>query len=330
MSRDREPVLIVHGGAWDIPAKLHPAHLAGMRAGLSAGRRILEKGGSALDAIEAAVRVMEEDPVFDAGRGSCLNTDGSVEMDASIMDGRDRSAGAVAALRNFLHPTSVARRVMEETEHILLAGEGAVAFARRAGFEPVDSMDLLTEREQERLRELRKDRGFRTPHAFGAEREDGGEGDSAKRGTADSEDEVGGSAKRGTVGAVARDVRGDIAAATSTGGTPKKIPGRVGDSALIGCGTFADNKAGGVSATGWGESIIRVGTARTVIDRLRDGDSAEAAARFAVDELAGQTEKGLGGVIVVDARGDHAAIFNTPNMARGWWTPGMAEPFTAV
>jgi beta-aspartyl-peptidase (threonine type) len=221
----------------------------------------------------------------------------------------------VAALRNFLHPTSVARRVMEETEHILLAGEGAVAFARRAGFEPVDSMELLTEREQERLRELRKDLGFRTPYAFGAERRDGGE---SKPG------------KRGTVGAVALDCHGDIAAATSTGGTPKKIPGRVGDSALIGCGTFADNRAGGVSATGWGESIMRTGTARTVIERLRAGDGAEAAARFAVGELSRQTDKGLGGVIVIDASGEYAAVFNTPNMARGWWMPKMAEPFVAI
>jgi beta-aspartyl-peptidase (threonine type) len=315
MTAGRDPVLIVHGGAWDIPAKLHAAHRAGMLAGLAAGRQVLEQGGSALDAVEAAVRVMEEDPVFDAGRGSCLNTDGSVEMDASIMDGRDLSAGAVAALRNFLHPTSVARRVMEETEHILLAGEGAVAFARSAGFEPVDSMELLTEREQERLRALRRDHGFRTPHAFGAEREDG---------------DVGGSTKRGTVGAVARDCRGDIAAATSTGGTPKKIPGRVGDSALIGSGTFADNRAGGVSATGWGESIIRTGTARTVIERLQAGDSADDAARFAVAELGRLEEKGLGGVIVIDSKGAFAAEYNTPNMARAWWTPGMAEPFVAV
>jgi len=310
MSKERDPVLLVHGGAWDIPEELHPAHRAGMLAGLAEGRRILAGGGPALDAVEAAVSVMEEDPVFDAGRGSCLNTDGSVEMDASIMDGRDLSAGAVAALRNFLHPIRVARRVMEETEHILLAGDGAAAFARRAGFEPVDSMELLTEREQERLRELRKDQGFRTRYAFGAERED--------------------DAKRGTVGAVALDRCGDIAAATSSGGTPKKIPGRVGDSALIGCGTFADNRAGGVSSTGWGESIIRTGMARTVIERLRAGDGAVAAARFAVAELGRQKEKGLGGVIVIDVRGGHAAVFNTPNMARAWWTPGMAEPFAAV
>jgi beta-aspartyl-peptidase (threonine type) len=131
------------------------------------------------------------------------------------------------------------------------------------------------------------------------------------------------------VGAVARDRSGGIAAATSTGGTPKKIPGRVGDSALIGCSTYADDRAGGVSVTGWGESIIRTGTARTVIERLRAGDDPETAAAFAVDELS-RMVKGLGGVIVVGADGRFAAHFNTPCMARGWWTPAMDEPFLSV
>ncbi len=312
MAEHCEPVLIVHGGAWDIPAAQHEAHLDGMGAALASGRRVLEGGGSALDAVEATLSIMEEDPTFDAGRGSCLNTDGSVEMDASIMDGRDLSAGAVAALRNFLHPIRIARQVMERTEHVLLAGEGAATFARQAGFEPVDPMVLLTEREQERLRALRKDEGFRTPYAFGRERDDGSD-----------------QARRGTVGAVARDRRRDIAAATSTGGTPKKIPGRVGDSPLIGCGTYADNRAGGVSVTGWGESIIRVGTARTVIDHLRAGRSAEEAAKLALGELGGQI-KGLGGVIVIDSAGRLAAPYNTPQMARGWWRSGMDAPFVAI
>ncbi len=314
MTEQCKPVLIVHGGAWEIPASRRQAHLDGMRAAVSAARPFLEGDGSAVDAVEAAVAAMEEDPTFDAGRGSCLNTDGSVEMDASIMDGRDLAAGAVAALRNFLHPVGIARKVMEETEHILLAGEGAAAFGRSAGFEPIDSMELLTERERERLRELRKDTGFRTPYAFGRERNE---------------------RKKGTVGAVARDRRGDIAAATSTGGTPKKIPGRVGDSCLIGCGTYADSRVGGVSATGWGESIIRCGTARTAIDALRagernsSGNRAEAAAKHAIEELSRQA-KGLGGVIVISARGEYAAVYNTPCMARGWWEPAMAEPFLAV
>jgi len=312
MAERCKPVLIVHGGAWDIPSAQHAAHLDGIGAALAEGRRLLEEGASALDAVEAALSIMEEDPTFDAGRGSCLNTDGSVEMDASIMDGRDLSTGAVAALRNFLHPVRIARQVMERTEHVLLAGEGAALFARQAGFEPVDPMVLLTEREQERLRELRKDDGFRAPHAFGRERNDDPHGD-----------------KKGTVGAVARDARGDIAAATSTGGTPKKIPGRVGDSPLIGCGTFADNRAGGVSVTGWGESIIRMGTARTVIEHLRAGRSAEEAADAALRELAGQV-KGLGGVIVIDSAGRNAAHYNTPQMARGWWREGMDTPYVAI
>ena len=317
MTGGTEPLIIVHGGAWDIPEAQHEAHCTGVAAALAAGRSLLEGGGSALDAVEATLVVMEEDPTFDAGRGSCLNTDGSVEMDASIMDGRDLSAGAVAALRNFLHPISIARCVMTETEHILLAGAGAGAFARANRFEPVDPMELLTDREQERLRLLRADADFKTPYAFGRSRDgEDGEEDSSP-------------GKRGTVGAVARDGDGNIAAATSTGGTPKKIPGRVGDSPLIGCGTFADNRAGGVSATGWGESIIRCGTARTVIEALRSGRNAAESAALAVAEL-GRQVKGLGGVIVLGAAGDLAADYNTPSMARGWWKPGMAGPFVAV
>lgn len=317
------PSLVVHGGAWDIPVAVHGDHLRGVRAALDAGSRILARGGTAIDAVETSVAAMEDDLTFDAGRGSFLNTDGSVEMDAGIMDGRTMAAGAVAALRNFLNPIRVARRVMEETEHILLAGEGAAAFAERTGFEPVASEELLTEREKARLRELMADPGFRTPHAFTRLQKGPGGG---KRGDRDSTGEDG---KRGTVGAAARDVNGNIAAATSTGGTPRKIPGRVGDAALIGSGTFADNRAGGVSCTGWGESIIRAGTARTAIDRLRAGESAEAAAGFAVVDLERLT-KGLGGLIVVDTDGRTAAVYNTPFMARGWWEPGLAAPHVLI
>ena len=325
MSSTPKPILLVHGGAWAIPEHEHQAHLAGMRAGLGVGWNALSKGASALDAVEESLAVMEDDPTFDAGRGSCLNTDGSVEMDASIMDGRDRSAGGVAVLRNFQHPIRIARRVMERTEHVLLAGEGASAFARAEGFEPVDSMELLTVREQERLARLQADPAFRTPYAFGEER------------SVPDEPELAGTpsgtrplpAKGGTVGAVAIDCQGDVAAGTSTGGTPKKIPGRVGDSCQIGCGTFADNRYGAVSVTGWGESIIKAGTARTVIERLRAGDLPEEAAAVALQDLS-ELVRGLGGVIVVDHLGRYAACFNTPCMARGWWLSGMQAPWVGI
>ncbi|MFO7891122.1 MAG: isoaspartyl peptidase/L-asparaginase [bacterium] len=302
MSKKRS-VLVVHGGAWDIPDNLQAAHLQGMGKALNKGWMCLSHCGSALDAVEETVAVMEDDPVFDAGKGSVLNTDGSVEMDASIMDGKRLEAGAVAALRNFTNPVRISRKILEKTEHILLAGKGCEAFALKQGFKKVPVEDLLTERELLRLKELKKNQQYKTEHSF--------------------------SKKRGTVGAVAVDMNGDIAAATSTGGTPKKIPGRVGDTPIIGCGTYAENGVGCVSCTGWGESIMKTMLARETAEKMRAGNSAQVSAEYAVTLLQERC-KGLAGIICIDGKGRIGIYFNTPKMARGYMSFENEKPVVKI
>ena len=207
------------------------------------------------------------------------------------MDGKNLEAGGVAALRNFPNPVKVARKVMEETDHVLLAGEGCEAFARKMGFQPVPIKTLLTSRELKRLEALMGDNAYIAPYSFGE--------------------------KRGTVGAVAIDREGNIAAATSTGGTPKKIPGRVGDSPLIGCGTYAENGVGGVSCTGWGEAIIKTMLARRISDAMAEGNGAQAAVEYGI-QLLNQKVHGLGGAICIDSKGNIGIAFNTPRMARAY------------
>ena len=285
--------LALHGGAWNIPDGAVDAHRRGLVTPLTEGFEALGKGASALDVVELAVRALEDDPTFNAGRGSHLNSAGELQMDASIMEGTKRRAGAVAAIGGVRHPVSVARRVMEDSPHVLLVGAGAKMFARRAGVELCTTRSLLVGRELERFERIRAgDRGLVamefSPHAK----------------------------RHGTVGAVALDRRGRVASATSTGGTQDKAPGRVGDSAIIGCGTYADNRRGAASCTGWGEPILRAVLAKTAVDGLSGGRSAEAASRAAIRELARLS--GLGGVILVGLRGRVAASFNTPRMARGF------------
>ncbi len=283
-----QPKLIVHGGAWNIPDAYHADHLAGVRRAAEVVYPQLLAGVSALDAVEAAVRVLEDDPTFDAGRGAFLNEAGEIELDAIIIDGQSLEFGAVAALQNVLHPVSVARRVLDRTEHCLLVGAGALAFARAVGFEELPPEALLTARELDFYRQLRNDPHFRTHHPF---RE--GPGD--------------------TVGAVALDRAGNIAAATSTGGTARKLRGRVGDCPIIGAGAFADNELGAVSATGWGESIMKVLLSKTVADAFAT-HPAMAAAQKGIDLLARKVN-GLGGVIGINAAGEYAYANNTPYMA---------------
>ena len=295
--------LAVHGGAWDIPDTLEQVHLKGMRSALSKGWEYLSQSGSALDAVEEAVFIMENDPVFDAGKGSVLNTDGSVEMDASIMDGKTLNAGAVAALRNFSNPIRISRKIMEKTEHILLAGKGCEEFALKQGFKKVPVEDLLTERELLRLKELRKNQKYKTENSF--------------------------SKKKGTVGAVAVDINGNIAAATSTGGTPKKIPGRVGDTPIIGCGTYAENGVGGVSCTGWGESIMKTMLAKETAEQMRSGSSAQEAVEYAINLLHNRCD-GLAGIICIDSKNGVGIYFNTPKMARGYMSSAQKEPVVEI
>src|SRR5882762_2208904 len=231
----RVPTIIVHGGAGadlsDAPDELRH----GVRAAALAGWQVLASGGAALDAVESAVRVLEDHPRFNAGRGSVLTADGTVEMDASIMEGDRLECGAVAAVARIANPITLARRILETHRHVLLAGPGAVEFARSSGIAECAAESLVTDRQ--RRRHVQRS-------ARGAAADGGTVNPAADGGT------VSPAADGGTVGAVALDRHGTVAAATSTGGTASKIPGRVGDSALIGCGTFADSSMGGVSCTG--------------------------------------------------------------------------------
>ena len=298
--------LIVHGGAWDIPEELLEPHRIGVRAALSVGWRILEEGGSAMDAVEKAINYLEDDPTFDAGRGSFVNALGEIELDASIMNGTAFRAGAVAAVRNIKNPISLARMVMDKSEHILLAGMGAVRFAREHGIMQCTDDDLLTGRELDRWRQLQGNKKFSAKDSFRK------------------------NIPRDTVGAVALDKDGTIASGTSTGGTPNKYPGRVGDSPLIGCGTYADSTIGGASCSGWGESIIKVVLAKTVIDLLEtNGGNGAAAAEEGVARLERKAD-GFGGVIVLNKSGIPSVAYNTPRMARAYRTSAMKAEVVEV
>ncbi|CAG0937316.1 beta-aspartyl-peptidase (threonine type) [Thermoflexales bacterium] len=293
------PAFIVHGGAWDIPDAEIPSHLNGCRIAAEIGWSILQRGGSALDAVETAIRSLEDDPAFDAGQGAWLNSAGEVELDAIIMDGVTLNNGAVAAVQHVRNPISVARLVMERTAHSLLTGLGAEHFAQAQGIPLCDESELLTGQELERWKAIKAQKDFKVEVAFGGP-------------------------PHGTVGAVARDVHGHIAAGTSTGGTPNKLQGRVGDSPLIGCGCYADNLSAGASATGWGESIMKVVLCKAACDYIALGQSAQAAAEKAIGVLADRAQ-GLGGLIVIDRSGQIGVAFNTPRMARAWIEDGQVS-----
>jgi L-asparaginase / beta-aspartyl-peptidase len=289
----RVPTIIVHGGAGADPADGRDELREGMRAAALAGWRILAAGGSALDAVESTVRALEDHPRFNAGRGSVLTREGTVEMDASIMEGDRLQCGAVAAVPRIANPITLARRVLEAGRHVLLVGEGALAFARSAGVPECDAAELVTERQRRRHDTLARER----------------------------------STLGGTVGAVALDRSGLIAAATSTGGTLGKAPGRVGDSALIGCGTYAESSLGGVSCTGDGEAIIRVVLGHRALHYLKDADDPEYAARVAVDLLF-EEGRGHGGLILLDWRGRAGYACSTPLMPVAVMSPALGEPRT--
>lgn len=289
--------LAVHGGAGTIdPAALTPERRAAYRAGLAraltAGHAVLADGGAALDAVTAAVCALEDEPLFNAGRGAVYTSAGRQEMDAAIMDGRDRRAGAVAGIFGPKNPIRAARAVMELSEHVLLLGEGALAVARQAGLEFADRDYFFTEARWQALQETLKQR------ASGAD-----DGDPAR--------------KHGTVGAVARDRAGHLAAATSTGGMTAKAPGRVGDSPLIGAGTFADDATCAVSCTGHGEIFIRWNAAVEIAARMRHRGEplAVAAEHVVMAELL--PAGGSGGLVAVAADGSVALPFNSTGMYRG-------------
>jgi beta-aspartyl-peptidase (threonine type) len=314
--------LIVHGGAWDIPDNEVAEHQEGCRRALEAGWRVLEQGGSALDAVEAAVRVLEDAPIFDAGVGSVLNLDGAVELDAAIMDGATLRSGGIAAVRRIRNPITLARRVLE-SHVILLVGQGAERFAESAGVPLCDPAELIVERERQRWVALRAQEDFKTQDAFGAKKSEG-EKDVSPPHPLTSSPLHPLTHPGDTVGAVALDRYGHLAAGTSTGGTPNKLPGRVGDSPLIGCGLYADDQTGGCSSTGWGESIIKVLLAKTATDLIGAGYESVAAARAAIATLERRVA-GLGGCILLDGRGRVGFAFNTPRMAYAYRMEDGAE-----
>lgn len=283
--------LVVHGGAGSMrPGKLDPEQercaREGLARALSAGSAILGEGGSALGAVEAAVRVLEEDACFNAGRGSVLTADGCIELDAAIMDGTDRRAGAVAGLRTTRAPISLALRLLQDGPHVFLSGKGADQFARDAGLEQVPNSWFEVDERRRQLEELLASDGF--------------------------DDEV----KYGTVGAVAADSDGHVAVATSTGGLTAKRWGRVGDSPLIGAGTYADDRSAAVSATGSGEYFIRAVAAHQLSERIRlGGQSLQDALDATLEDI--RTLGGKGGLIAVAPNGDAAWGFTTPAMYRG-------------
>ncbi|MBZ2172845.1 isoaspartyl peptidase/L-asparaginase family protein [Nitratidesulfovibrio sp. SRB-5] len=316
-----EPRIIVHGGAWTIPADRRKAHVDGCRAAVDAVWGELRRGMPALEAVRLAVNVLEADPTYDAGRGAVLNADGRIELDAAIMDGATLNFGAVAAVRNFLHPVDIARKVMD-TEFCFLVGEGAERFAREAGIGAIDPAELVVEREVRLYNELRARAGFSTHDAFRPQ--------AGANGAATEAPAANGAAcrcpepdmPRGTVGAVALDAAGNIAAATSTGGTPMKRPGRVGDSPLCGAGTYADNETGGASATGFGEGIIRVLMTRSACDFLRDGGASPADAARRAIELLHRRVAGHAGLIMLDRQGRYGVHCNTEHIAHAYALPG--------
>lgn len=286
------PALIVHGGAGVAAPDLNAVQRAGCTAALAAGWSLLLRGSSALEAVCAAVVVLENDPTFNAGLGSCLTSTGMVEMDASVMDGQGPRAGAVGAVQGIRNPVQLARTIMDDGRHVMLAGADVEAFARTHGVATCDPDDLVTAQQRQRWQQQHDQ-------------------------------------STGTVGAAAVDRDGHVAAATSTGGLFYKLPGRVGDSALIGAGTYADDTLGAASATGQGEAIIRVVLAKSVVDALADGCDPAAAARRGVGRLA-RDAAGSGGIIVVDALGRLAHAFNTAHMTVGWMRADCADYVVCV
>jgi beta-aspartyl-peptidase (threonine type) len=275
-------VILVHGGAGR--ADNDGGRVEGCkRAAAVAGAILGGEGGSALDAVQAAVRVLEDDPLFNAGTGACLTEDGLIELDAAIMEGSGLRAGGVCALPPFKNPIDIARAVLTDGRHVLYAGEGAAVFARAAGFQPSSSEIMTTESARRKWQELRK--GALGPDVV----------------------------PTGTVGAVARDAHGVCAAATSTGGVLGKKRGRVGDTPVIGAGTFADD-AGAASATGQGEGILRACLGKTSVDAMRAGLDPEQAARQSIDLLSGRLGS-AGGIILVDHKGRIGWARSTFSMA---------------
>ena len=285
-----DPVLVVHGGAWAIPEDMVEGHLNGVRNAMVAGWQALSRGGSALAAVEEAVVILEDDETFDAGRGSFLNRDGKVQLDAFIMEGATLRGGGVGGVERLRNPVRAARKILSESPHVYFVAEGAERFAAEHGIALCDNQDLVIPREVERLRAFQAQASSEAPDLFAP---------------AISHD---------TVGAVALDRDGNLAAATSTGGTLNKAPGRLGDSSLIGCGCYADNESAAASLTGWGEPIMKLVLAKWAADRVLAGNLPEWVSQEAINYLKSRVN-GHGGIILLDSQGRIGIAHNTPRMA---------------
>ena len=288
--------IFVHGGAGDIAPANHHASQSGCERAAQVGWQTLVAGGSALDAVEAAVRDMENNPAFNAGVGSVLTNAGRVEMDAGIMDGESQAIGAVGLIQHFAHPISIARSVMVHTDHYLLAGPGAEDFARVQGFTEIANRDLITERRREQ-------------YNTGASNQAG---------------------EQDTVGALALDADGNLAAANSTGGITFKLPGRIGDSPIPGAGFYADNRFGAVVTTGLGEHIMYTGLAFLVMQTLEQSASAQEAAERATTSFLQRIPEGLAGWIVLGATGQIGLAHTTAFMSHAYHTSGMDEMISGM
>ena len=298
-----QPVLLIHGGAWAMPDDAVAAHEAGVEKALTAGYRLLEQGASAIDAVEAAVAVMEDDDTFDAGRGSFLTSDGRVQMDALLMNGENLRTGGVACVERLRNPIRAARLVLDRSPHVYFVAQGAEHFAEAQGMMLCDNSELVVPRERERL--LKAQAAARAGHD-----------DTTFSGPP--------STSHDTVGAVALDAHGNVAAGTSTGGTLNKAPGRVGDSSLIGCGCYADNQSAAVSLTGWGEPIMKLVLGKWAVDRVAAGVSPDEAAHAAINRLYDRLG-GHGGIILLGPDGRFGLAHNTPRMAWGLRTPAGTQ-----
>jgi beta-aspartyl-peptidase (threonine type) len=291
------PVLLIHGGAWAMPDDAVAPHEAGIRNALAAGYKLLQAGGTAVEAVEAAITSMEDDETFDAGRGSFLTSDGRVQLDALMMEGHTLRAGGVACVERLHNPIQAARLVLEKSPHVYFVGPGAEAFAAQNGMALCDNSELVIPRETERLQAAIRAQQAGLP-------------DQTFSGDLASHD---------TVGAVALDIYGNLAAGTSTGGTLNKTPGRVGDSSLIGCGCYADNQSAAVSLTGWGEPIMKLVLGKWAVDRVGVGEHPQQAAEQSIAYLFERLQ-GHGGLILLAPDGSIGIAHNTPRMAWGWRT----------
>lgn len=292
--------LIIHGGCGAVnkfPKEKQKEFLESLKKIMASGEKLLAAGAQAVDVVENCVRLLEDDPLYNAGRGSVLNEKGGVEMDASIMDGRGLQAGAVAGLSSVKNPVSAARRVMEKSGHVFLIGEGAEKFAAKEKLARAKADYFITEHRVAQLKEAKKEARAGLDH-----------GDTVD--------------KKGTVGAVAFDIYGNLAAATSTGGLVNKKFGRTGDSPLIGCGNYADNVTCGVSCTGIGEDFIRTSLAKYISDSIYfKGYKAKKAAKEARKYFKSQIN-GYGGFIIIDNQGRIAADYTTEGLIRAWVRKG--------